>query len=626
MRERLFVKVAERHLETSDKVSPVPLIARRQVLTLLLALTASAAGAEDWPQFRGLTGQGHSGERGVPLEWSETQNVLWKTRVPGSGWSSPVVAGGRVWVTTAEPEAGRSSRVSLRALAFDVESGRQMVNVEVFRREAGVINAKNSRTSPTPIIDGDRVYVHYGTEGTAALTTSGDIVWKAQFRYESEHGNGGSPILYGDLLIFSCDGFDQAFVVALDKGTGKVRWKTSRRQPWSQAYSTPLVIRVGDQDQVVSVGAFRAAAYDPLSGEEIWRVSYPDGFSNVPRPVYGHGLVFLATGFNEPSLLAVRADGKGDVTRTHVAWTLRRGAPLTPSPLLVGDTLYIVSDIGIATGLDAKTGKTLWWERLGGNYSASPIFADGRIYFLSEEGLATVIAPGTTFQKLATNVVDGATLASMAISDRSIFIRTGTHLYRIGGQGPAKPAADLQAIFDRAVSDFVSGRIAESVAGFDNVARLAPRSAAELWQRGIALYYAGRYSECRAQFEAHRLVNPNDVENAAWHFLCVARAESLGEARAALLPVGPDARVPMSQIYAMLRDTLRPENVLAAAGDRPEAVFYAHLYLGLYFEALGNKAQALEHITEAAADRYGPVGGYMHAVARVHLGILQRGK
>ena len=194
-------------------------------------------------------------------------------------------------------------------------------------------------------------------------------------------------------------------------------------RPWSQAYSTPLVIRVGDRDQVVSVGAFRAAAYDPLSGEEIWRVSYPDGFSNVPRPVYGHGLVFIATGFNDPSLLAVRVDGKGDVTRTHVAWTLRRGAPLTPSPLLVGDLLYIVSDIGIATCLDAKTGQTLWQQRLGGNYSASPIFADGRIYFLSEEGVATVIAPGTTFQKLATNVLDGATLASMAVSDRSIFIR-----------------------------------------------------------------------------------------------------------------------------------------------------------------------------------------------------------
>jgi outer membrane protein assembly factor BamB len=608
-------------------------VANRHILPLLVILTASAltaraAAAEDWPQFRGPTGQGHSAERGVPLEWSETKNVLWKTRVPGAGWSSPVVAGGRVWVTAADQGPGEASRVSLRTLAFDVETGRQVVDVEVFRiRNAGFINIKNSRASPTPIVDGDRVYVHYGADGTAALTTSGEIVWKKEFLYESEHGNGGSPVLFGDLLIFSCDGFDQAFVVALDKQTGKVKWRTSRRRPWSQAYSTPLVIRVGDRDQVVSTGAFRAAAYDPQSGQEIWRVSYPDGFSNVPRPVYGHGLVFISSGFNDPSLLAVQADGKGDVTRTHVAWTLQRGAPLTPSPLIVGDLLYIVSDIGIATCLDAKTGKAVWQQRLGGNYSASPILADGRIYFLSEEGTATVIAPGTEFQKLATNVLDGATLASMAVSDRSIFIRTGTHLYRIGTPVTAQqPAADVQQIFDRAVDDFVSGRIAESVKGFDNVARLAPRSAAQLWQRGIALYYARRYQDCREQFEAHRRVNPNDVENAAWHFLCVARAETVSEARAALLPVGPDSRVPMSQIYALLRDKGSPESVLAAAGDRPEAVFFARLYLGLYFEALGNKTRALEHITEAAADRYAPVGGYMHAVAKVHLGILQRGK
>ena len=176
------------------------------------------------------------------------------------------------------------------------------------------------------------------------------------------------------------------------------------------------------------------------------------------------------------------------------------------------------------------------------------------------------------------------------------------------------------------MADIQNGRIAESAAGFDTLAKLAPDSAPQLWQRGIALYYAGRYNDCRLQFESHRTVNPNDVENAAWHFLCVARAESPEKAKAALLPVGPDARVPMRQVYQMFRGTLTPDEVWAAAGDRSDAQFYAHLYLGLYFEAVGNKDGALEHITAAAADRYAAAGGYMHTVARVHLGILQRRK
>jgi outer membrane protein assembly factor BamB len=400
----------------------------RLALSFSLAVTASAGAGENWPGFRGPTGQGHSVEQGLPLDWSESRNVVWKTPVPGAGWSSPVVADGRVWVTTAAGERG----TSLRALAFDVETGRELLNVEVFRaRNANTINPKNNRASPTPIVDGDRVYVHFGAEGTAALSTAGDLVWKARFSYESQHGAGGSPVVHGDLLIFSCDGSNAAFVVALDKRTGKVRWKRDRRLPADQAYSTPLVIRVGERDEVVSVGAYRATAYEPESGKEIWRVGYADGFSNVPRPVYGHGLIYIATGFHHSSLIAVRPDGSGDVTRTHVAWTLRRAAPLTPSPLLVGDELYIVNDTGIASCLDAKTGHVYWQQRLGGAYSASPVFADGRIYFLSEEAISTVVAPGREFRKLATSALEGSTLASMAVSARSILIRTDTHLYRL---------------------------------------------------------------------------------------------------------------------------------------------------------------------------------------------------
>jgi outer membrane protein assembly factor BamB len=408
---------------------------RRPILLIycFVAVHSPCLLAQDWPQFRGPDGQGHSAERGLPIEWSESKNIAWKVPVPGRGWSSPVVADGKVWLTTAT-QIGRDS--SLRLMSFDAATGRQALDLEVFRiKNLSLLNPKNSHASPTPVIEGDRVYVHFGAQGTAAVSTSGEVVWKAWQVYESQHGNGGSPVLYGDLLIFSCDGFDEAAVVALDKRTGKKRWRTLRPQPWSQAYSTPLVIHVGDRDLIVSVGAFHAAAYDPQNGKEIWRVSYPDGFSNVPRPVYGGGLVFITTGFQQPSILAIRPDGKGDVTKTHVAWTLSRGAPLTPSPLLVGDELYVVTDAGIASSIDARTGAVHWQHRLGGNVSASPVSADGRIYFLDEEARTTVITPGQTYQQVSTNTLDEPALASMAVASQSFFIRTATHLYRVATPG-----------------------------------------------------------------------------------------------------------------------------------------------------------------------------------------------
>lgn len=395
---------------------------------LVVVLVAARAQAQEWPEFRGPTGQGHAGDRGVPSEWSEARNVAWKTPIPGLGWSSPVVGGGRVWLTTATGDR----EVSLRAVAYDAETGREVVNVEVFRlRSLRDLNPKNSWASPTPILEGDRVYVHFGADGTAALTTAGDIVWKTKFPYESQHGAGGSPVLFGDLLIFSCDGSDAAFVVALDKKTGKTRWKTHRRTPADQAYTTPLVIRVGERDQVISIGAFRVGAYDPANGKEIWRASYADGFSNVPRPVYGHGLVYIATGFQQPSLIAVRPDGSGDVTRTHIAWELKRGAPFTPSPVMVGDELYVLNDGGILTAVDARTGNILWQQRLGGSYSASPLFVDGKLYFSSEEGVTTVLVPGKEFRRVATNRLQGAMLASIAVSNGALFIRTESHLYKL---------------------------------------------------------------------------------------------------------------------------------------------------------------------------------------------------
>lgn len=388
------------------------------------------AGVPDWPQFRGPTGQGHADEA-IPLEWGEGRNVRWKAPVPGRGWSSPVVAGGRVWLTTAVPD---DDRVSLRVLAFDSETGDRLVDIEVFGLdESRLLNLKNSHASPTPVLAGDRVYVHFGASGTAALTTSGEVVWRKRFTYISQHGNGGSPVLHDGLLIFNCDGYDRSFVIALDAATGDTRWQTHRREPFSQAYSTPLVIDVDGREQLISVGAFQTVALDPATGDEIWRVQYPDdGFSTVPRPVFGHGLVFVVTGFNQPVLLAIRPDGVGDVTETHVEWTRGQSVPLTPSPILVGDDLYTVSDVGVVSRLDARTGEEHWRGRIAGNYSASPLLAGGYLFFQSEEGVTSVIEPGTPFNVVGTNRVDGATLASMAVDDGTLFLRGDTALYRIG--------------------------------------------------------------------------------------------------------------------------------------------------------------------------------------------------
>lgn len=413
------------------------------VLAILIvcSITARAAQAPEWPQFRGPDGQGHAQARGVPLEWSDSHGVRWKVPIEGQGWSSPVLANGRVWLTTSVevPPSGRERpALSLRAQAFDAESGARVVDVEVFRLERPrPLNPKNTFASATPVVDGERVYVHFGADGTAALSSGGEVLWRARYPYESQHGGGGSPILYRDLLIFNCDGNDvDAFVVALDARSGKERWRRDRRKPSDQAYTTPLVITVGARDQLLSVGAYRAAAYDPLTGQEIWRVGYEPGFSNVPRPVFGHGLAFIATGFQEPTLIAVRTDGAGDVTRSHVAWTLKRGAPFTPSPLLVGDELYVLSDTGILTVVDARTGRVHYQQRVGGNYSASPVLADGRIYVSSEEGVTTVVAPGTAFLRLAVNRLDAAVLASLAVADGALYLRSQTHLYRLGSPRP----------------------------------------------------------------------------------------------------------------------------------------------------------------------------------------------
>lgn len=390
-----------------------------------LLLFASISTAGDWPQFRGPDGEGHSAEKNLPLTWSETEHVGWKAELPGLGWSSPAIVGKQIWLTTATDDGH-----SLRVLCVDCDSGKVLHNVEVFHKdEPGSIHKKNSYASPTPVIEGNRVYLHYGALGTACVSTSGDILWTTTLKYNHRHGPAGSPVLFGDLLILSCDGTDVQYVTALDKQTGKEVWRTDREG--KMAYATPLIVPVNGKPQLISPGGEWVQGYDPATGKEIWRVRYPGGYSVVPRPVVGHGLTFVSSSYDTATLYAIRLGGEGDITDSHVVWKLTKGAPHNPSTLLVGDDLYVVSDKGILTCLDAKSGEQHYQERLGGNFSASPLFADGRIYLLDEDGKCTVIAPGKEYKVLAENQLPGRTLASISTADGAMFLRTDTALYRL---------------------------------------------------------------------------------------------------------------------------------------------------------------------------------------------------
>ncbi|MHC4502764.1 MAG: MGH1-like glycoside hydrolase domain-containing protein [Planctomycetota bacterium] len=390
----------------------------------------------NWPEFRGPSGDGRSASAGLPLRWSETENVAWKTAIHDAGWSSPVVWGDQVWTTTAKKDGKH-----LFAVCIDRNTGKVLHDIKVFDvARPQKVNALNSHASPTPAIEKGRIYVHYGAYGTACLdTATGKKLWECR-DLECDHhmGPGSSVILFNRMLIFNVDGIDVQYVIALDKATGKTVWKTRRSVDYSRvhkycrkAFSTPSVIRVNGQLQLVSPGAKAVIAYAPDTGDEIWKVRH-NGWSMVARPVAGRGLVFVVTDYDRPELWALRPDGRGDVTGTHVAWKIRKDVPSTPSLLLVDGLLYMVSDKGRASCIDAKSGEVVWKERVGGRYFASPIYAEGRIYLFNRKAEATVIETGREFKTLATNALDGTTLqATPAVSGNALFLRTATHLYRI---------------------------------------------------------------------------------------------------------------------------------------------------------------------------------------------------
>ncbi len=408
-------------------------------MILVAAIVAAniALAEERWWQFRGPLGNGHTQSSDLPLKWDE-KKVAWKTPIHDRGWSSPVIWGRQIWLTTATRDGGR-----LFAVCVDRDSGRILHDVHVFDVKSPMsITAANTYATPTPVIEEGRVYVHFGTYGTACLdTATGRILWRRrdlECDHEKGAGPASSPFLVGDFMVVHVDGRDVQYVVALNKNSGETAWKTNRSVDYSKvpvlqrkAFGMPALIPRGNATQLVSVGAKGVFSYDPVTGQELWKVRHR-GWSIAPRPVFGHGLVFAIVDRDDPELWAIRPDGNGDVTDTHVVWRETKRMPPRASPLLIGDLLFVVNRNGIASCFEAKTGRLIWQERMKGAYSASPIHARGRIYFFNEDSICTVIRPSRKLEVLSINPLAGEQLmATPAVDGKAFYIRTEKHLYRI---------------------------------------------------------------------------------------------------------------------------------------------------------------------------------------------------
>jgi outer membrane protein assembly factor BamB len=405
------------------------------IVFCLMFTSAPAFAAGDWPQFRGPTADGHSAARGVPLTWSETKNLKWKTAIPGQGWSSPVVWDDQIWLTTAL-DKGKS----LRAICVSRDTGAVLHNIELFTpANPGSIHQLNSYASPTPVLDAERAYIHFGNFGIAAVNRkTGSVAWKNEDFKDVVYtvGPGSSPVLYKDLYIVHCDGINQRFLLALDKNTGRVAWKKQRSnaikksEQQEKSFATPVLIQHEGKDRLISLHADALTCYDPATGDEIWQIKY-EGYSNVCVPLVSNGVVFMNTGYDFPQFWAVKLGTTGEVPKSHVAWKISKGIGPRVSPVLVDELIYLITDDGILQCVDAKTGEQVWKQRIGGQFCASPVYVDGRIYFCDQAGLTTVIAPGDTFKQLAQNKLGDGFMASPAIAGKAMFLRSKSHLYRV---------------------------------------------------------------------------------------------------------------------------------------------------------------------------------------------------
>lgn len=425
------------------------------LVSLTISLPAAVVMSADWPAFRGPTADGHApaasnADAKLPLDWSESNNVRWKTAIPHQGWSTPVIMDGQVWITTATGDGH-----DFYALCLDVDTGEIIHNKHLFYCEKPdpLGNSVNNYAACSPAIEPSRVYVHFGSYGTACLDTStGETIWKRDdMPCRHYRGPSSSVVLFENLAILTFDGADYQYVTALDKETGETVWRTDRDVEWNdehptgeyakyaafakdgdfrKAHSTPIVVQSNGEPLLVSGGAKATFGYDPRNGKELWRVRYDD-WSVAPMPLYNDGVAYIVTGLMHPELWAVRTDGHDDVTDTGVKWRLKTGVPKTSSPLLVDGLIYMVNDDGVVSCVNSDTGRLEWKKRIGGRHASSPIYADGRIYFFNQDGETTVIAPGRKFNQLATNSLEDGFLASPAVANGAFFLRTKSHLYSI---------------------------------------------------------------------------------------------------------------------------------------------------------------------------------------------------
>ena len=408
---------------------------------LLLITVASCVvieANEQWSQFRGHYGNGIIKSTSAPINWSENTNIDWKTPIHDRGWSSPVIWNDQIWMTTATKDGNKMYAICVNKLSGKIEHDIHVFDV----KSPQAITNENTYASPTPVVEEGRVYVHFGTYGTACISTKdGQILWKRRdlnCDHEIGAGPASSPFIYNNFLIFNVDGRDVQYVIALNKETGETAWKTNRSVDFSdvqvnqrKAYGTPFIIPRGNTNQMVSIGAKGVYSYDPENGKELWKAEHR-GWSIAPRPVYGEGLVFTLIDRDRPEMWAINPNGSGDITETHVEWKETKRMPPRASPIIIKGLLFVVDRNGYISCIEAKTGKSIWQKRMKGRFSASPILANNLIYFFNEDTVCTIIKPTRELEIVAENQLsDDKLMATPAFDENSIYIRTEKNLTRI---------------------------------------------------------------------------------------------------------------------------------------------------------------------------------------------------